>query len=164
MSGHGGQGTDDAFGAGTWLPGGYATGSAEDDQRGGSQLAGSGSDGRHRVRGSTRTSQDGDGQTGPPWQDADPSWERPGWGDTGDMAGQHPSGPLPSQPLADDDWPEFPPAFGYPGDEPGYPSETGQAGGYADDTGSRPTGQQQWLNAGGEFAAWCGGGPAGDAA
>jgi UPF0755 protein len=136
MSRHGGRGADGAYGDGTWLPGGYAAGSAEDDES--------------RRRGSTQTSPDGGSQTGPPWEDISPPWEQPGWDDTGGsrpahdpaaLAGQHPSDPLPSLPLPpsqEGDWPEPPAAFGYPDDgghEPGYPGDARHEPGYPGDAG-----------------------------
>ena len=141
MSSHDEQGTDGTYGDGTWLPGGYSTDPAEDDQGRRRQPAGNGSDGRHRARGSTQTSQDSS-QTGPPWEEAGPPWEKAGWDDTGvsrpgldpaDLAGKHPSAPLPSQPLEESDWPEPPSGFGYPGDA-GQP-DAGYAGDHNDDTG-----------------------------
>src|SRR5215467_5718664 len=128
MSRHRGRGADEAYGDGTWLPGGHAAGPAEDDEG--------------RRRGSTQTSPDGESQTGPPWDDISPPWEEAGWDDTGGprpghdpaaLAGKHPSDPLPSlplPPLQEGDWPEPPAEFGYPGDaghEPGYP-DSGHAG------------------------------------
>jgi UPF0755 protein len=96
---------------------------------------------------------DDDSQTGPPW-------EQPGWDDTGtlppapgpaDLAGKHPSEPLPSlppPPLPEGGWAEAPEAFEYAGEaghEPGYPGAGypgdvgGTDGGYPgdrpDDTG-----------------------------
>ena len=145
MSRHGNGGTDDSYGDGAWLPGGYGAGPAEDDVSTRREPAGRGS-GAHRRQGSTQTSPGGDRPTGPPW-------EQPGWDDTGisgsgldpaALAGKHPSDPLPSlPPPPEGDWPEPPPAFGYPGDAEHEPAHPGTAdhtdGGYAgdrdDDTG-----------------------------
>src|SRR5215831_80585 len=138
MSRHSGRGADEAYGDGTWLPGGYAAGPAEDDES--------------RGRGSTQTSPDSGSQTGPPWEDIDPPWEQPGWDDIGSsppghdpaaLAGKHPSDPLPSLPLPlqEGDWPEPPAEFGYPGDaghEPGYPGDAGHEPGYPGDAGHEP--------------------------
>jgi UPF0755 protein len=156
MSRHGGRDTGDIYDDGTWLPGGFADGAAEDAEAGRTGLAGADAD--TRPPGATRTSAGGDSgawsASGPPWEEAGPPWEQPGWdGDGGsapgldaaDLAGRHPSGPLPVlPPLPEEgDWPDPPAALGYPdgpGDEPGYPGNGHHwaAGGHgapaADDT------------------------------
>jgi UPF0755 protein len=152
MSRHGNGDSDSSYGDGTWLPGGYGGEPGEDDLSAGRERAGRGSGAHRRPPGPTQTSADDDQPTGPPW-------EQPGWDDTGvtrpgldpaALAGQHPSGPLPSlppplagqhpsdplpslppPPLAEDDWAEPQPAFGYPGDAGHEPAHTD--GGYADD-------------------------------
>jgi UPF0755 protein len=148
MSRHDNGGTDDSYGDGTWLPGGYGAEPAEDDVSTRREPAGRGSGAHRRPQAATQTSPGEDLPTGPPW-------EQPGWDDTGipgpgldpaDLAGKHPSDPLPSlppPPLPEGDWAEPPPAFGYPGDPDHEPAQTGAAdhadGGYAgdrdDDTG-----------------------------
>jgi UPF0755 protein len=161
MSRRGGRGTDGAYGDGTWLPGGYAAGSAEDDD---GAAAGHEPDARHRPRGSTRTSPDGDSPTGPPWEEASPPWEEPGWDDSiprpgldpADLAGKHPSEPLPSlpslpsEPLQEGDWPDTPLAFGYPSEadqEPGYPGT-----GYPAEAGHEPGYPHHATDADGAYA------------
>ena len=165
MSRHGGQDADGVYGDdGTWLPGGYGE-PPDDDQARVRRAAGHDQDPYRRTRGSTRISQDPGSETGPPWAEAIPPWERVTGDDTGiplprlgpaDLSGGHPSGPLPSLPPAQD-WPEPATGFGYAdggGEEygyhgnryPGYPDDGGdagypghgQAGGYQDaheDTG-----------------------------
>ena len=126
MSRHNGGGTDGAYGDGTWLPGGY--GGQADDGSKVRQPAGRRSGAHRRPEGSTQTSEGSDSQTGPPWEEASPPWEPPAWDDTGisqprldpaDLAGRHPSAPLPSQPLHEGDWPEAPSELSYAGQEPG---------------------------------------------
>jgi UPF0755 protein len=142
MSRHGNGGTDNSYGDGTWLPGGYGGEPAEDDVSTGHEPTGRGSGAHRRTRGPTQTSLGDDQPTGPPW-------EQPGWDDTGvsgpgldpaALAGQHPSDPLPSlppPPLADGDWTESQPAFGYPheaGQEAAHAGAPGHTdGGYAGD-------------------------------
>jgi UPF0755 protein len=134
MARHGGGGNDGGYGEGTWLPGGYA-GQADDDPGGADGF----DDPYQRGSGVTRTSQDYDSPTGPPWAEASPPWEQvqQPWDARGTLAGPdrpgpadlsqgHPSGPLPPVRPAAHEWPE-PPVPGYPGpgQEPDYP-----AGGY----------------------------------
>ncbi|HCU94941.1 MAG TPA: endolytic transglycosylase MltG [Actinobacteria bacterium] len=128
-----GRRDDDAYGDGSWLPGGGHGRHGEDDDRAGRRRPG-GSGPHRRARGGTRTSQDSGSQTGPPWDAASPPWDQdqPGWDDSGalprtdpaDLTGGHPSGPLPPMRPDDHGWPEPPAASGYPGRpaaEPGYP-------------------------------------------
>ena len=144
MSRHSAPGTDGAYGDGTWLPGGSSAAPPEDDGRR-RQSARHAADPPYPPDGPAQTL-DGDSPTGPPW-------EQPDWGDTGslppgpgpaDLAGKHPSEPLPSLPpplLPDGDWAEAPSAYeyageagpetGYPGT--GYPGDAGDTGGYAGD-------------------------------
>jgi len=146
MSRRGNGGTDNSYGDGAWLPGGYGGEPAEDDVSAVREPAGRGSGAHRRPPGPTRTSPGDDEPTGPPW-------EQPGWDDTGvsrpgldpaALAGRHPSEPLPSlppPPMAEGDWAEPQPAFGYPGDAGHEPAHLGghTDGGYAfdhdDDTG-----------------------------
>ena len=145
MSRRGNGGTDNSYGDGAWLPGGYGGESAEDDVSAVREPARRGSGAHRRPPGPTQTSPGDDEPTGPPW-------EQPGWDDTGvsgpgldpaALAGPHPSEPLPSlppPPLAEGDWAEPQPAFGYPGDAGHEPGHLGghTDGGYAfdhDDTG-----------------------------
>ena len=148
MSRHGNGGTDDSYGDGAWLPGGYGAGPAEDDVSTIREPARRGSGAHRRPQGSTQTSPGGDHPTGPPWEQAgwdDTDLSGPGLDPAG-LAGKHPSDPLPSlppPPLPEGDWPEPPPGFGYPGDADHEPAHAGAAdhpgGGYAgdrdDDTG-----------------------------
>jgi len=147
MSRHDNGGTDNSYGDGTWLPGGYGGEPAEDDVSTVHGPAGRRSGAHRRPQGSTQTSPDDDLPTGPPW-------EQPGWDDTGisgpgldpaAQAGQHPSDPLPSlppRPLPEGGWAEPGPAFDYPAEPDPEPVHVGTAGpadgGYAgdhDDTG-----------------------------
>jgi len=151
MSRHSAPGTDGAYGDDTWLPGGSSAVPPEDGGRGRRQSARHAAD-PYPPDGPAQTL-DGDSPTGPPW-------EQPEWGDTGslppgpgpaDLAGKHPSEPLPSLPpplLPEGDWAEAPPAYEYAGEagpetgyhETGYPGDAADTdGGYAgdrpDDTG-----------------------------
>ncbi|HYB87162.1 MAG TPA: hypothetical protein VEC76_09945, partial [Streptosporangiaceae bacterium] len=121
MSRHSRGDTDGAYGDGTWLPGGYGAGQADDNGGRVRQRAGGGSGAHRRPEGSTQTSEGDDGHTGPPWDEAGPPpWDQPGWDDTGisppltdpaDLAGKHPSAPLPSLPPPlphEADWPDAP--------------------------------------------------------
>src|SRR5262249_20958508 len=164
MSRHSAPGTDGAYGDGTWLPGGSSGDPAEDAARRRRQPARHAADPQYLPGGSAPTSLGSDSPTGPPW-------EQPGWDDPGsslpgpgpaDMAGKHPSEPLPSlppPPLREGDWAELPQAFGYAGEaghQPGchgtgYPGDVGDAdGGYA---GGRPddTGYGYEVYAGGGY-------------
>jgi UPF0755 protein len=146
MSRHGNGGTDNSYDDGTWLPGGYGGEPAEDDLSAMRETAARGSGAHRRPQGPTKTSPGDDQPASPPWEQSD-------WDDTGapepgldpaGLAGPHPSGPLPSlapPPLAEGDWDEPEPAFGYPGEAGHEPADTGAGyteGGYPgdhDDTG-----------------------------
>jgi UPF0755 protein len=158
MSRHSRGDTDGAYGDGTWLPGGYGAGQAEEN----GNRAGRGSGTHRRPEGSTQTSEGGDGQTGPPWDEVGPPpWDQPGWDDTGisrplpdpaDPAGKHPSAPLPALPPPlphEANWPDAPPAPGYAGHEPGgrhpggYADDASDGTGYGYGTGYHPDGYQE---------------------
>ena len=156
MSRHSAPGTDGAYGDETWLTGGSSAEPADDATSRRSQRARHAADPQYQPGGPALDPLGGDSPTGPPW-------EQPGWDDTGnslpgpgpaDLAGKHPSDPLPSlppPPLPEGDWAEAPQAFeyageaghhpgyhgtGYPGD-PGDPGDAdgGYAGDHPDDTG-----------------------------
>jgi UPF0755 protein len=133
MSRHGEQETDGGYSDGTWLPGGF--GEPANRVGGGKhRLAGNGP-GEHQQRGSGQSQPGRDSNTGPPWEEVSPPGGRPGWDRSGtspvpgpaDLAGGHPSGPLPvlpslPAPAQQGDWPEPPPALGYAGvPDHGYP-------------------------------------------
>src|SRR5215475_14078091 len=141
MSRHSAPGTDGAYGDETWLPGGSSADPQEDDGRGRRQPARHAADPPYQPDGSAQASLGSDSQTTPPW-------DQPGWDVTGslpaepgpaDLAGKHPSEPLPSLPpplLPEGDWAEAPQAYEYAGEaghEPGYPGDPG--GGYPGDPG-----------------------------
>ena len=153
MSRHSAPGTDGTFGDDAWLPGGSSAEPADDASGGRRQRARHAADPQYLPGDPAQTPLDGDGQTGPPW-------EQPGWDDTGSslpatdpagMAGRHPSEPLPSlppPPLQEGDWAEAPQAFEYAGEaghQPGYQgtgypgddadTDGGYAGDRPDDTG-----------------------------
>jgi len=153
MSRHSAPGTDGAYGDETWLPGGSSAGAAEGATVRRRQPARHAADPQYLPGDSMQAPLDDDSQTGPPW-------EQPGWDDTGtlppapgpaDLAGKHPSEPLPSLPpplLPEGGWAEAPEALEYAGEaghEPGYhgtgyPGDAGGTdGGYPgdrpDDTG-----------------------------
>ncbi|HEY7360944.1 MAG TPA: endolytic transglycosylase MltG [Streptosporangiaceae bacterium] len=152
MSRHSAPGTDGVYGDGTWLPGGSSAVPPEDGGRRRRQSARHAADPPYQPDGSAQTSLGSDSPTAPPW-------EQPDWEDTGslppgpgpaDLAGKHPSEPLPSLPplLPEGDWAEAAPAYEYAGEAgpetgyhgTGYDGDAGDTGGgYAgdrpDDTG-----------------------------
>jgi len=153
MSRHSAPGTDGAYGDETWLPGGGSSAEPADDAASRRrQPARHAADPLYQPGGSAPAPLAGDSPTGPPWEQAD-------WDDTGsslprpgpaDLAGKHPSEPLPSlpPPLPEGDWAEAPHPFEYAGEaghEPGYPgagypgdagdTDAGYAGHRPDDTG-----------------------------
>ena len=128
MSRHSAPGTDGAYGDETWLTGGSSAEPADDATSRRSQRARHAADPQYQPGGPALDPLGGDSPTGPPW-------EQPGWDDTGnslpgpgpaDLAGKHPSDPLPSlppPPLPEGDWAEAPQAFEYAGEaghHPGY--------------------------------------------
>jgi UPF0755 protein len=148
MSRHSARGTDGAYGDETWLPGGSSVGPAGESTGRRRQPARHAADPQHLPGDPAPDPLGADSPTGPPW-------EQPEWDDTGsslprhdpaDLAGRHPSEPLPSlppPPLREGDWAETPHAFEYagePGHHPGYHGDAGDTdGGYGgdhpDDTG-----------------------------
>jgi UPF0755 protein len=146
MSRHSAPGTDGAYGDGTWLPGGSSADPPEDGGSRRRQPARHAADPPYQPDGPAQTSLDSDSPTAPPW-------EHPGWEDTGslppgpgpaDLAGKHPSEPLPSLPPPEGDWAEAAQAYEYAGEAgpetgyhgTGYPGDAGDTdGGY---TGDRP--------------------------
>jgi UPF0755 protein len=153
MSRHSAPGTDGTYGDETWLPGGSSADPPDDGGRRRRQPARHAADPPYQPDGSAQASLGSDSPTAPPWQ-------QPDWDDTGslpaepgpaDLAGKHPSEPLPSLPpplLPEGDWAEAPQAYEYAGEaghEPGYHSTGdpgdpgdpggGYGGGRPDDTG-----------------------------
>jgi UPF0755 protein len=140
MSRHSAPGTDGAYGDETWLPGGSSAEPADGATGRRRQPARHAADPQYLPGESAPDPFGADSPTGPPW-------EHPGWDDTGsslpgpdpaDLAGKHPSDPLPSlppPPLGEGDWAEAPQALEYAGETGHYPGYHG-AGypGDADDT------------------------------